>query len=494
MGEPVKAGSTGQPPIAAAPRPGPRAGPSRATITPAPLAASDDGDPGQSTQAVYRPAIGLLDCGGRARLPAGSVPAPARGVLRHSGGRNAPPHAESAPAGPDRPQSDDRRLRPLQGSPPPARGSARVSSAPRDCVGDGTGFVWLGLKDPTEEEIARRARLRPPRAGGRGRTEVEHQRPKLDDHERPLLPASSRRPGTTRSQGGVHFGEIHVFLGPRYVITIRHGEAASLRTGPRRHLEQEHPSCSTHGPASVVWAILDQVVDDYEPVVAGIDDDIEEVEQASSRAAPSQTAADLLPEARGDRVPPGGGAPARPAGGPRARRVSRRCPRTCGGSSATSPSRARRIDEQVNSQRELLTSILEANLSLISVQPERGRPGDLGLGGDHRGADLPRVDLGHELRAHARAAPHRLGYPLALVIDASRDPGAPPLLQADRVAVGPSVPCRRSERGPRPRRLLELLPVPLAGFAYAKRASTLAAPRHPRCRPARQLAFAAGLL
>ena len=63
------------------------------------------------------------------------------------------------------------------------------------------------------------------------------------------------------------------------MVTIRHGDAANLKPA-RSHLEGEQAHLLDAGPASVVWAILDQVVDDYEPVVGGIDDDIEEVEQA----------------------------------------------------------------------------------------------------------------------------------------------------------------------------------------------------------------------
>ena len=149
---------------------------------------------------------------------------------------------------------------------------------------------------------------------------------------------------------------------------------------------------------------------DYEPVVAGIDDDIEEVEQAvfegntaGIRNSAEQTqriyflkreviefhraVAPLLPPLEALER---GAFPQIPDD-------LRHFFREVGG-------RIRRIDDQVNSQRELLTSILEANLSLISVRQNEGGPGDLGMGGDHRRANLLRLDLGHELRAHARAA------------------------------------------------------------------------------------------
>ena len=76
----------------------------------------------------------------------------------------------------------------------------------------------------------------------------------------------------------MHFGEIDLFVAAKYVISIRHGEAADLRPA-RERLEEEHRDLLAFGAPAVAWAILDAVVDNYEPVVAGIEDDIEEVEQ-----------------------------------------------------------------------------------------------------------------------------------------------------------------------------------------------------------------------
>jgi magnesium transporter len=229
----------------------------------------------------------------------------------------------------------------------------------------GEGFVWLGMLDPTAEESAAATR-----AFGVPELAVEdaaeyHQRPKLDEHGDHFF-GVLRTAWYEEAKEEVHFGEIHVFLGPGYIITVRHGEAADLQPA-RRHLEQDHPDLFDAGPAAVVWAILDQVVDDYDPVVGGIDDDIEEVEQAVFEGGAESTqriyflkreviefhraVAPLLPPLE-----------ALERGAfPQIPEVLRRFFREVAG-------RARRIDEQINSQRELLTSILEANLSLISVR------------------------------------------------------------------------------------------------------------------------------
>jgi magnesium transporter len=74
----------------------------------------------------------------------------------------------------------------------------------------------------------------------------------------------------------VESGEISVFLAPTFVITVRQGVASELR-GARQRLEHR-PELLAAGSSSALWAILDQVVDDYGPVVAGLDHDIDQIE------------------------------------------------------------------------------------------------------------------------------------------------------------------------------------------------------------------------
>ena len=107
----------------------------------------------------------------------------------------------------------------------------------------------------------------------------------------PRSPTSGRRSRTTtqdffivlrtahyhEDREEVHFGEIHIFAGGNYVITVRHGPGSELATA-RQRLEAR-PDLVSLGAASAVWAVLDKVVDDYIPVVDSIEDDIEEVEK-----------------------------------------------------------------------------------------------------------------------------------------------------------------------------------------------------------------------
>jgi magnesium transporter len=74
----------------------------------------------------------------------------------------------------------------------------------------------------------------------------------------------------------VEFGEVHVFVGPDFVVTIRHAESPDL--GRVRRRMESQPELLTLGPLSILYAILDEVVDEYGPVIAGLENDIDEIE------------------------------------------------------------------------------------------------------------------------------------------------------------------------------------------------------------------------
>ena len=94
----------------------------------------------------------------------------------------------------------------------------------------------------------------------------------------------------------VEFGELHVFIGPEFVVTVRHAESPDLAQ-VRRRLEQT-PELLRLGPEAVFYAILDQVVDEYGPVVAGLENDIDEIEDQLFDGDPavSRRTYDLLRE------------------------------------------------------------------------------------------------------------------------------------------------------------------------------------------------------
>jgi magnesium transporter len=136
-------------------------------------------------------------------------------------------------------------------------------------------FVWLGLYEPTAEEFDTVRR-----EFGLHELAVEdaikaHQRPKLEVYGESLFVVlkTARYIDATET---VEFGEIQVFVGEGFVVVVRHGEASALGE-TRRELEKRTDLVAL-GPAGVLYGVVDRVVDDYLPVTNGLDDDVREVE------------------------------------------------------------------------------------------------------------------------------------------------------------------------------------------------------------------------
>src|SRR5436190_5482224 len=146
-----------------------------------------------------------------------------------------------------------------------------AASARRD---DG-GFVWLGLHDPTESEMSAIQENFPVHELAIEDAREEHQRAKIEDYDNEFF-VVLRTASYDDEREEVDFGEIHIFAGPGYAISIRHGHPSEL--GSARQRLEARPELLREGPVSVVWAVLDKVVDDYEPVANGLSDDIEDVE------------------------------------------------------------------------------------------------------------------------------------------------------------------------------------------------------------------------
>lgn len=140
---------------------------------------------------------------------------------------------------------------------------------------DGAGIAWIGLYRPTAAEFAEVAD-----AFALHELAVEdavraHQRAKLERFGTTLyiVLRPARYIDETET---VEFDEIHVFAGTGFVITVRHGQAPDL-AAVRAQLESR-PDLLRRGSIAILHAILDRVVDDYTPVVAGIENDIDEIE------------------------------------------------------------------------------------------------------------------------------------------------------------------------------------------------------------------------
>jgi magnesium transporter len=147
----------------------------------------------------------------------------------------------------------------------------------RAAADEETDFVWVGMADPTEHELAEVED-----AFGLHPLAVEdalnaHQRPKLERYGDSLF-LTLRTLWYVDAEDAVETGEISMFVGHDYVVTVRHGKGSELHAS-RLYLESRQ-TVLTHGPSAVVYAVCDRVVDGYEAVAASLDEDVDEVERS----------------------------------------------------------------------------------------------------------------------------------------------------------------------------------------------------------------------
>ena len=178
-----------------------------------------------------------------------------------------------------------------------ARHSVPVSlDATFEELRDHGGFAWIGLYRPTEDElraVATEFTLHPLAVED---ALVGHQRPKLERYGEVLF-VVLRTARYLDAPEEVEFGEVHMFVGPNFVITVRHAESPDL--GRVRKRVEQTPSLLALGPQAVLYAVFDRVVDDYVPVMAGLENDIDEIEDQifGGDAAVSRRIYDLAREA-----------------------------------------------------------------------------------------------------------------------------------------------------------------------------------------------------
>ncbi|MGW1142252.1 magnesium/cobalt transporter CorA [Streptomyces zhihengii] len=154
-------------------------------------------------------------------------------------------------------------------------GPSDFSDALGEARASGDAFLWIGLHEPTEDEFAHVSE-----EFGLHPLAVEdalkaHQRPKLEVYDDSLFVVLKPVVYEPRSDT-VSAGELMVFIGDSFVVTVRHGVGAPLHD-VRQRLEAE-PAVLRHGPTSVLYAISDAVVDHYIEIAAELQVDLEEME------------------------------------------------------------------------------------------------------------------------------------------------------------------------------------------------------------------------
>ncbi|AXI80603.1 magnesium/cobalt transporter CorA [Peterkaempfera bronchialis] len=253
-----------------------------------------------------------------------------------------------------------------------AEGPKDFSDALDEARKEENSFVWVGLHEPTAEEFAlvtAEFGLHPLAVEDAVRA---HQRPKLEAYEDSLF-VVLKTVHYNDEHDTVHTGELMLFLGDCFVVTVRHGSGSPLAK-VRRRLEHQ-PEVLRHGSSAVLYAVFDEVVDTYIDISGELQVDLEELEsavfspQTSLWAGRSGSLAERIYGFKRQIVE------FRRAAGPLQDPVARL---TGGGvpfvSAETRPffrdvgDHLTRANEQVEALDRLLTDILSANLAQVSVQ------------------------------------------------------------------------------------------------------------------------------
>ena len=225
------------------------------------------------------------------------------------------------------------------------------------------GFAWVELADPDHEELVSVAsEFGLPETAVRDAVKA-HLKPRAERYGETLL-VVLRTARYFDQEERVEFGEIHIFLGRDFIVSVRHGEASSLE-GLRRGLEGQSGFLGK-GTWAVLWAVIDRVVDGYDPVIDGLENDVEEIEEEvfGGDADVSRRIYELSREVLVFRR----------AAQPLARVLDRLSAESHGADREVLRlmrgvhDRALRITERLDGFRELLQNILSVNLTIVSVQ------------------------------------------------------------------------------------------------------------------------------
>ncbi|MBS0431131.1 MAG: magnesium and cobalt transport protein CorA [Proteobacteria bacterium] len=143
-----------------------------------------------------------------------------------------------------------------------------------DVLAKPDAFVWVGLVEPDEPLLEKMQE-----EFGLHELAIEdahsaHQRPKIEAYGDSLFIVVQ----TAQLLGGnIAFGETHIFLGPRYLLTVRHG--ASLSYAPARRTCEHTPDHLAFGPSYGLYSVLDFIVDNFLPIVREFKEELQELEQ-----------------------------------------------------------------------------------------------------------------------------------------------------------------------------------------------------------------------
>ena len=225
-------------------------------------------------------------------------------------------------------------------------------------------FVWIGLHEPSEEllqQVQQEFGLHDLAIEDAHRA---HQRPKLETYGETIFIVL--RTAQMNNQKHIDFGETHFFVGENFIISIRHG--SSLAYTEVRNKCEMAPDLLQKGPGFALYALMDSIVDQYFPVIDSLEGELESVEDKIFGEKPSRETTEQIYQLKRELL-----------------QVKRAvsplvdiCNRLVRFDLRLIPDDTRpyfrdvydhvlRINEMVDSSRELLGGALEANFSMISI-------------------------------------------------------------------------------------------------------------------------------
>jgi magnesium transporter len=226
-------------------------------------------------------------------------------------------------------------------------------------------FIWIGLREP-EIELVQHIQ----QAFGLHELAIEdalcaHQRPKIERYGESLF-VVLRTANLNPDDQSIAFGETHIFLCAQSIVVLRHGPSAPY-TGVRARLEAD-PKLLRRGPGAALYALMDFVVDQYFPIIDALEHQLQSLEDTIFRGVFSRETPAQIYQLQGQLI-----------------MVKRAisplidiCNRLTRADYQLIPGELQpyfrdvydhvvRLNELVDTQRELLTTALEANFSLMSI-------------------------------------------------------------------------------------------------------------------------------
>ena len=234
----------------------------------------------------------------------------------------------------------------------------------RDYLGRPGCFVWVALKDATPEELAEMQ-------GQFGLHELAvedashgHQRPKLEEYGDSLYAVVH----TVDARGDeLNVGELSIFAGRNYLLSVRNRSEQGF-TSVRQRTERE-PHLLKLGSGFVLYALIDTVVDRYFPVLEGLEDELERQEERMFASAPSRENVEALYALKQKLTT------LKHAAGPLQETTGKlyggRVPELCAGTQdyfRDVYDHLVRINQSIDSLRDMVTTAISVNLSLITIQ------------------------------------------------------------------------------------------------------------------------------